>query len=360
MDCRETTLKKLNREHGIISAHRPPPEHICTTLIAKQMAENVTGANGPNTIQKRVVFWSLLRSSVSMFTGFRAKVRRTMHALDPGGPARRFPSKRPPKVRSTLTDSAVYYEIHLDGHEKLNFKAFGYIVHMPVVPNARCAFTIGHLYLDLVESTGEILIQITVDGGTETQYMFQFHEQLRAQFLPDVSSTEVPACVALKSSDNIPIEALWSYFLKYTGHDLKAAILLGKTENYVNIANELHIDLFHWLWSRIVQIAVNQFVRYWNTHKTRKQSNKYLPSGVAPEDVFQHPENFGLRHAGIPVDLNVVRELRNTLPKSREDCFRWVPLDFDLRANAAYKSLGSPELTISAGWTIYRRILAIL
>jgi hypothetical protein len=48
-------------------------------------------------------------------------------------------------------------------------------------------------------------------------------------------------CVALKSSDNIPIEALWSYFLKYTGHNLKAAILLGKTENYINVANELHM-----------------------------------------------------------------------------------------------------------------------
>ena len=46
-----------------------------------------------------------------------------MHALDPGGPARRFPSKRPPKVRSTLTDTAVYDAIHLDGHEILNFKA---------------------------------------------------------------------------------------------------------------------------------------------------------------------------------------------------------------------------------------------
>jgi hypothetical protein len=93
------------------------------------------------------------------------------------------------------------------------------------------------------------------------------------------------------------------------------------------------------------------------THKTRKQSSKYLPSGVAPEEVFHHPENFGLRHAGIPVDLIAVRELRNMLPKSS---FRWVLPDFDVRAVAAYESLGSPELTISTGWTVYRRILAIL
>ncbi|KAJ7321619.1 hypothetical protein DFH08DRAFT_712867, partial [Mycena albidolilacea] len=112
-------------------------------------------------------------------------------------------------------------------------------------------------------------------------------------------------------------------------------------------------DLFHWLWFRIVQNSVKQFVQYWNTHKTRKQSNRYLPS-------FQHLENFELRRTDILVDLNVVRELRNMLPKSREDCFRWVPLDFDLHAAAAYESLGSPELTILAGWTIHRRILAML
>jgi hypothetical protein len=151
------------------------------------MAENVTGTNGPNTIQKRIVlqdgvplarqvYWSLLRSSISAFAVFRAIVRGTMHALDPGDPARRFPSKRPPKVRSTLTNSAVYYEVHLDGHAKLNFKALrmgrasidmyggrwhgsGYIVHLTVVPNARWAFTIGHLYLDLVESTGGMFLK---------------------------------------------------------------------------------------------------------------------------------------------------------------------------------------------------------
>ncbi|KAJ7904000.1 hypothetical protein B0H13DRAFT_1452787, partial [Mycena leptocephala] len=50
----KTTLKNLNREHRIVSARRPPPEHVCTTLIAKQMAENVTGTNGPNTIQKGI------------------------------------------------------------------------------------------------------------------------------------------------------------------------------------------------------------------------------------------------------------------------------------------------------------------
>ncbi|KAJ7216012.1 hypothetical protein GGX14DRAFT_359351 [Mycena pura] len=370
MRHRQTTLKKLNRKYAIVSARRPPPAHISTTLIAKQMAENVTGTNGPDTIQKRVA----IKDGVPLP---RSLVRSTMKALDPGGPSRHFPSKRPPKARSTLTDSAVYYEVHLDGHEKLNFKALrmghasidtyggrchgsGCILQLVALPNARCGITIGHSYLDLVESTGEIPVQLTVDCGTETQYMREMHEQLRAQFLPDVSSADVPACVTLKSSDNIPIESLWSYFLKLTGHDLKAVILYGKTENYINIANDLHIDLFHWVWSKIVQNAIDHFVRYWNTHKTRNQRNKALPSGVSPQQVFENPQNFGLRHAGVPVDLNAVSTLRNMLPKSREECFRWVPVEFNLLATAAYQSLGSPELTISAGWTVFTRMLALL
>ncbi|KAJ7290753.1 hypothetical protein C8J57DRAFT_1013470, partial [Mycena rebaudengoi] len=262
-----------------------------------------------------------------------------------------------------------YYEIHLDGHEKLNFKVLrmgrasvdmyggrchgsDYIVHMTVVPNAMILWNQREVSSALLKlSLPETPIQITLDEPSHN-----ICSNFMNSFGMPIFNCSSPACVALKSSDNIPIEALWSYILKYTGHDLKAAILLGRTENYINVSNKLHIHFFHWLWFRIVQNAVNQFVRYWNTHKTRKQSSKYLPSGVAPEEVFQHPENFGLRHAGIPADLNVVRELRNTLPKSRDDCFHWVLLDFDLRPVAAYEYLGSPELTISTGWTVYRRI----
>ncbi|KAJ6524744.1 hypothetical protein B0H19DRAFT_1085137 [Mycena capillaripes] len=182
----------------------------------------------------------------------------------------------------------------------------GYIVHPTVVPNARCAFTIGQ-YLDLVESTGGIPIQITVDGGTEPQWLNSFltsHPPTHlikidpvAGFLVETVEKKKKKAPALcsakgcKSSDNIPIKALWSYFLKYARHDLKVAILLDKTENYINVANELHI---------IVQ----------NTHKTRKQSNKCLYLRRS----FSIP-------AGILVHLNVVHDLRNTLPKSSGTAF---------------------------------------
>ncbi|KAJ7363723.1 hypothetical protein DFH08DRAFT_681566, partial [Mycena albidolilacea] len=353
-----TKLKELNRKYKIISPCFPPPAYVATTLIATQMAENPTGMNDPAC---QVSFLcSILLSSNSI----RSIVCSTMRALDPGGPAHRFPAKRPTKVRSTLTDCAVYYEVHVDGHEKLNFKAlrmgragidiYGarcdgseFVLRMSVVPNVHCAATVGHFSLDLAESTSFIPVQITADGGTETQYMSPIQEQLHAQFAPNLLTEDAPAAVALKSSDNIPTEALWSYLLKFTGHNLKAVVLLGKTNNYMNITLDLHIDLFHWLWSKIVQQAVDLFVKYWNTYKTQKQCSKALPSGVSLQTVFENPADFALMHAGIPVDYEIIGQIRNTLPRSCEECLRWVSTDFEACASAAY--VGEPALSISKG-----------
>ncbi|KAJ7622372.1 hypothetical protein FB45DRAFT_753535, partial [Roridomyces roridus] len=362
-----TTLKKLNKQYSIISPRRPPPEHIATTLIAAEMAQNIniTGSNSPNTIQLRVA----LQTGVAL-PRWLGSVRQTDCKNAHKHSSLSCPGHRSSRLCRALQRPVPPSEIHFDGHEKLNFKALemgragidmyggrchgsGLIALLRVVPNARCGVTVGHLYLDLAESFGYIPVQNTVDGGTETRYMTQLHKELRTHFLRGFTLEDAPAVVALPSTDNIPIESLWSYLRNFSGRDLKAAILLGKTENYMNVTDDVHIHLFHWLWSRIVQNAVDLFVESWNTHKTRNQRNKALPSGVSPQDVFDKPQNFGLEFGGIKVDREFVPELRKTLPKSREECYRWVPEEFEVQAVAAYEHLGSPALRITEGWTIF-------
>lgn len=195
---------------------------------------------------------------------------------------------------------------------------------------------------------------------------------LRATYTPN---TNAPAVVALKSTDNLPIESVWNQLLQFTGHDLKAVILEGRSRSIINIGLELHMSvisstsphifvltedfrlLFQWLWPKVVKQAINTFVRYWNNHKTRTQKEKWLPSGVAPRQVYENPLNYGFKHAGKPVPKEVVQELRAMLPKSREDCMRWVPEEFDVQAWAVYKSLGSPTLSITNGWDIFMQML---
>ncbi|KAJ7503899.1 hypothetical protein B0H11DRAFT_1710423 [Mycena galericulata] len=99
-------------------------------------------------------------------------VRRLIAGIDPDGTEARIPGRRrQPKQRGHLTDTGIYYEIHFDGHEKLNFKALrmgpvgidiygsrwhssSKMIKFLVVPNARCSSTDRHYYLDLVEENG--------------------------------------------------------------------------------------------------------------------------------------------------------------------------------------------------------------
>lgn len=148
----------------------------------------------------------------SIYITFRDTVRRLMADIDPNGAEARFPGRRrQPKQRGHLTDTGVYYEVHFDGHEKLNFKALqmgpvgidiygsrchssSKMVKFLVGPNAHCSSTVGHYYLDLVGKNGDefsiyviyhmltshlVFVQATVDGGSERGELYAAHLALR-------------------------------------------------------------------------------------------------------------------------------------------------------------------------------------
>ncbi|KAJ7797835.1 hypothetical protein B0H14DRAFT_2297817, partial [Mycena olivaceomarginata] len=211
-----SSLKRLNRKLKVPTVKKPPPVHIASTLIGEAITHNVSSHNGPQTIQNQL-------SPCENLVTITLKGHGSMADIDPDGAEARFPGRRrQPKQRGHLTDTGVYYEVHFDGHEKLNFKAlrmgpvgidiYGSRCHSSsrmikflAVPNARCSSTVGHYYLDLVEENGGIpvFVQATVDGGSELEnYM-----QLIHHYMPDISIDAAPPFVALPSTDNIPIES---------------------------------------------------------------------------------------------------------------------------------------------------------
>ncbi|KAJ7758877.1 hypothetical protein DFH07DRAFT_1024298 [Mycena maculata] len=329
-----TTLKKLNREYGVPTAKKPPPDQITATLVGEVMLNNVSSRKGPQTIQ----------SQISLQDGTKIPwdtVRRLMADIDPDGAEARFPGcRRQKKQRGHLTDTGVYYELHFDGHEKLNFKAFK-MVKFLVIPNACCSSTVGHYYLDLVEKNG-VFDQATVDGGSETGELYAAHLALRQHCMPDILVVDAPAFVALKSTDNIPIKSSWNLFTNYIGLDIKQILLLGKSLNYFNPGFQHHINLFNWLWPRIIQRSLDQFIDYWNKHKIRSQRNKVLPSGFSPNYICDFPDRFGLTHFGVPAPQHLVDAPRENIPKSRVECYRWVSDEFEAQAWAVYASGKSP------------------
>lgn len=99
---------------------------------------------------------------------------------------------------------------------------------------------------------------------------------------------------------------------------------------------------------------------YFNNKKTRKQRNRILPSGVAPNVVFDMPADYGLQNLAIPVTQEAIQELRGLIETPREEAFRWVSDEFDMLATNIYNGLGSPKLETLSGWAIFNAMAPLI
>ncbi|KAJ7050243.1 hypothetical protein C8F01DRAFT_1264324 [Mycena amicta] len=326
-------LSRLNKDFNIPSVRKPPPTSIATTLIAEVVLQDTNQRHGPVRTQRKIA----CRHNVLIP---RDTVRKIQKEIDPEGAEARFPGrKKAIKVRGQLTAVGIMEEVHCDGHEKLG----------PI------ALRLG----DFVEVTGEIPIQLTFDGGTETGYMASSQHELRHRYLPELLESTCPATRALKSMDNIPIESGWKYWIDDEGANIKTALLEAHTNGLFAPGNQIHINLFQWLWSRIIRHHLQEWKYYFNSTARRSQKDKLLPT-AAPDEVFSRPEDFGLERCGTGIPRDVIDEMRGRLPVTGEQVMRWVPDEFNEVAEVTYEEIGSPKLVHSTGWETYRAMLTII
>ncbi|KAJ7868284.1 hypothetical protein B0H13DRAFT_2558781 [Mycena leptocephala] len=351
-----------------ISCPEATPLPVVTTLVCDKLDNDIAQGIGPEAMK------TLL--ALDGYQIPRDTILEAMKDNAPGAAKRRCPGNKTKIPRKNLTGQGVFQELHFDGHEKLSSAALkmgqvgisiyssrdhasGVACNLRAVPDARHAVVIRHVYLDLVLEFGVIPLQVTVDKGSETGDMFAAHIALRYVafpspiYTPELDPLKFPPVVALKSVNNIPIENLWKWLRQMFGRSLCEWIEDGKTNGIFNSTSEIHIHLFHWLWSQIVQNALDSFKDYWNYHKSRNNPKKDLPSGVAPLEIFQHPEAYGLAQLGVPVEREVVEALRENLDCSRHEALQWVPDYFDVAAEQVYTELKRPKLEPSRGWEIF-------
>ncbi|KAJ7348382.1 hypothetical protein DFH08DRAFT_661134, partial [Mycena albidolilacea] len=148
--------------------------------------------------------------------------------------------------------------------------------------------------------------------------------------------------VAVKSTSNIPIESTWSYDRKFNGRSMRDILEEGRI--HLIPGDVVHRELFRWLWPKIVQIGLDEFVDYLNNKKTRKQRGHILPSGGAPNVIFDMPGDYGLENLAIPVAQEAIDKLHTLIDTSREEAYRWVSDKFDALASEVYIQLGCPKL----------------
>ncbi|KAJ7495784.1 hypothetical protein B0H11DRAFT_2190352 [Mycena galericulata] len=365
-----TKLKALNRQFNVPTARKFKAVEEATSAIADIIARDVHQSQGPDTVKK-------IASLRLNLTVPRAFVRSTMKGLVGQRPSdMRMPGRgKGPKQRSALDAIGIFQEIHTDGHEKLGEKALqmgsgigidtygmrdhvGKVLWLVVVPHSRLSDTIGHVFLDMVSKYGAISVQVTFDGGSELGWLAAFQTTLREVFAPDLSAEEWKPVVAVKSTSNIPIESTWSYDRKFNGRSMRDILEEGRI--HLIPGDVVHRELFRWLWPKIVQIGLDEFVDYFNNKKTRKQRGRILPSGVAPNVVFDMPGDYGLENLAIPVAQEAIDELRTLIDTSREEAYRWVSDEFDALASEVYIQLGCPKLEALSGRAIFNAMAPLV
>ncbi|KAG6905157.1 hypothetical protein DXG01_004495, partial [Tephrocybe rancida] len=179
-------------------------------------------------------------------------------------------------------------------------------------------------------------------------------------YAPQIDKATYLPVLQVKSTHNTPIEGMWHWFQKTTGHDFGDVVRQGFREGRYNPNNELHVDLFNWLWPQILQGALDNFTKYWNNHQIRTQKNKSNVSGTTPTNAFTVPDLYGGKDCRISVDLTTINALRATIPVTREDAMQWVDVDFADCAQVAYILIGSPALEPLSGWNIFGDMIVAL
>ncbi|KAG7091747.1 hypothetical protein E1B28_008148 [Marasmius oreades] len=342
---------------------------VMKTFVMTELDNDLNKRNGPATIQEIMA----KKHNVANYSDF---IRGVMKDEYPEGAILRAPSNRFGKIpRGHHLVIGPWQELHGDGHEKLSSKALsmgpvgidiygfrqqvGFIQKLVVVPNSRLANAIGHIHLDVIEEAGfRMPVQITVDKGSETGEMFAQQEALRTAF-GDYDLEKYPSFRALQSKHNIMIEVCWKWFRKFSGVELRGVIEEGKTNGLFNSSYQMHCDLFHWLWPKIVQSVLDDYVKYWNGHRTRKQNDSPMPSGTTPTQVMQCPQDYGMADVGIDVTPEAIQLLRERLP-ARTEILRWVSDEFECVAQDAYDAIGQPSLegsqAVARGWEIFAQM----
>ncbi|KAJ7894284.1 hypothetical protein B0H14DRAFT_3081334 [Mycena olivaceomarginata] len=328
-----TTLKNLNTYFNVGSVRKPIPHEVADQKILNKMDNDAHKYREPNTVKRNLALAGVHIS--------RRIIRETMHLNDPDGVDARYPGRKKIK-RAQLKAHGTWQEIHCDSHEKLGALALqmggvglpiygmkdkwgAEILYLVVIPDDRHSDVIGHVFLDFVELYGAIPQQATVDKGSETGHMYAIMTGLKTAYAPDIDLTRYPVLVTVKSTNNTPIE----------------------DEGIFNPNNSIHVLLFNWIWPPIFQGELDHFTERWNSHVIRRQSNKLMPSGVSPNELYAHPEYYGGRCFAIPV------------PKDAA-ALSWVPEEFDTIAWQVYEMLGSPLCSAETAWDVFSQMASVM
>ncbi|KAF4589018.1 hypothetical protein EYR40_010574 [Pleurotus pulmonarius] len=365
-----TKFFALKKSLEVATVRRNPTSPQDRVQAVIEVKENdVAGLWGVGQTRQRVANKGVLMS--------RRELRTVLHNHFDSEFDQRIPGSRQGILRVPLSSLGPMHQVHCDGHEKLNSQALGmgtvtlpiygfkdqfssFVLALKVLPDVRNVETVCHLYLDMVEEYQSVPLQLVMDKGSEIGDMVHAQTYLRSQAAPEFAEEQWPATLQVQSKRNTPIESFWRWQRQGEGLSVKEVILKGKSNGIFDPNNELHVQLFNWLWPPLLQARLDEFVDYWNNHRISTQKKKYLPSGTSPRQMWIAPESTSAeaRNCGVVVEPAIVQQLREGIggTAGRAKAFAFVDQEFQAYADGALETLGFPEVTLTNAWSIFSTV----
>lgn len=95
-----------------------------------------------------------------------------------------------------------------------------------------------------------------------------------------------------------------------------------------------------------------------NNRTVRYDKSKKLPSGITPKVASSLCEKYGGVNCLIPVDVNVVRYLKELI--GGENLIRFVSVEYETEVRKVYERLGIQKLTFHNVWDVFSVMLSML
>lgn len=95
-----------------------------------------------------------------------------------------------------------------------------------------------------------------------------------------------------------------------------------------------------------------------NGARMRKDNDKIGPSGMSRNEAFSLPEQWGGRNCLLPVDVDVIREIKAKM--GGDALLEFTSAEFSACAQAAYDTLDITNLTIENVWNVFQAVYPLV
>ncbi|EIW65468.1 hypothetical protein TREMEDRAFT_36232, partial [Tremella mesenterica DSM 1558] len=326
-------------------------------VMQEEMDRDITNVIGVCAMKHRMTLQGFLLP--------RDLIYKAMKEYNPHGLATRQPGSRK-VVRSPIISVGPNEQWSIDGHDKLSAYGIGIygirdvysgrLLSLQAMPSNRCSDDVHCVFLNAAIKFGGFPLQIASDRGSEIGEIIATQIAFRNSY-STVGLDQVFPYKLLKSTQNITIERSWCNVPENVVDQVKAALNSSFESGLVHDGDLVHQSLLNWLAPPVVQQALDDFMKTFDSYPVRYQKEKVNPSGASRNEIYFNPQRWGGRECLQPFPaMEITKEFRKNAERRAQ--MTWVsPEVLQCCMDIVHvEALEYPPQSWDMAWTLFREV----